>query len=225
MLPSLAGRVCVCKCVCVRAIHRVNACVCGCRRGRKTAAKRRRRRREKGCVCVCVREADRCCVCMHETKLHGCVACVTKSLSWMTYKGVNVHAVRELIQRSVRTHWWKIAQLLPQKATLCKFNAGRWEITQQNERGVNSGIETGGFCELDWHLLCVWIINSGIAHFPHKKEQSWAFSNAVFGCKASLWPCFCASSVQLKLLILNESNLYLLTPWKCCYSMHYTPLI
>ena len=56
------------------------------------------------CVCVCVREADRCCVCMHETKLHGCVACVTKSLSWMTYKGVNVHAVRELIQRSVRTH-------------------------------------------------------------------------------------------------------------------------
>lgn len=54
-------------------------------------------------MCVCVREAERSCVCMHETELHGCVACVTKSLSWMTYKEVNVHAVRELIQRSAHT--------------------------------------------------------------------------------------------------------------------------
>lgn len=62
-----------------------------------------RKKGKKGCVCVCEREGGSY-IGRHKMKLHGCVACVTKSLSWMTYKEVNVHAVRELIQRTVHTH-------------------------------------------------------------------------------------------------------------------------
>ena len=80
----------------------MRACLDAEERERKTAG-----RREKGFVRVCVSVYERegeSCVCTHEMKLHGCVACVTKSLSWMTHKEVNVHAVRELIQRSAGTH-------------------------------------------------------------------------------------------------------------------------
>lgn len=50
-----------------------------------------------------------------ETKLHGCDACVTKSLSWMTYKWVTVHTARKLIQTHRDT---KTASLQPLAATL-----------------------------------------------------------------------------------------------------------
>lgn len=76
----------------------------------------REEREKEMCVCMCDKKGEGC-VRTHEMKLHGCVACVTKSLSWMTYKEVNVHAVRELIQRSVHT------QLLPPRVTLHNFKS------------------------------------------------------------------------------------------------------
>lgn len=119
------GRLRVRACVCVFAIHRVIvfACVSRCRSEPKTAE----RRKDVClwlcvCVCVCGREG-RSCVCTHEMELHGCAACATKRLSWITYKAVNVNATRELIQR---THWWKLQGFCLKGKPLRNFKG--WKI-------------------------------------------------------------------------------------------------
>lgn len=42
--------------------------------------------------------------CTDEMKLHGCINCMTKRLSWTRYKGMNGHMLRGIVQMHINTN-------------------------------------------------------------------------------------------------------------------------